>query len=276
MLLRLFSLTIALVASPCLAQFGLGPKRRDAAAGTNFEDLQEQAKRRAAGKDALGALGDLGLGDLGLGDLGELEDMIKELYDDPKAMEELAKLGEQGMEDLNKIMEQLNSMSPEAMAEEMQKAVKMLEDGSLIDNMMENKEEMLKQMEQAGLIPPEEMAKLKSDPEYFEKAIKESFSKMGEIVSNPEYIKQTTEAIEAMKSIGKDENGEDISALLADLLTGSASEETIEATRQKLLKSNLANDPMMAAIPGLKEMINDPVKFREEFKAGLGGGRDEL
>jgi len=270
MLLRLFGLTIALVASPCLAQFGLGPKRKNAA-GTNFEDLQEQAKRKAAGKDALGALGDLGLGDL-----GELEEMMKELYNDPKAIEELAKLGEQGMEDLNKLMEQLNSMSPEAMAEEMQKAVKMLEDGSLLENMMDNKEEMLKQMELAGLIPPEEMAKLKSDPEYFEKAIKESFSKMGEIVSNPEYIKETTEAIEAMRSIGKDENGEDISALLADLLSGSASEETIEATRQKLLKSNLANDPMMVAIPGLKEMINDPVKFREEFKAGLGGGRDEL
>lgn len=242
-----------LFACPVVAQFGVAGGNRKA--GGSFQELNEQAKKMQAGG--------------GGGDLGDLSKLMGDL--DPKMLEEMAGLGAQ----FDEVMKMMAQMSPEELEKQMKDAMEMMQSGDMMKNMMENQDEILKALEEAGQIDAEELAKFKTDPEYFEQKMKESFDQMGQLFSDPDVLKMATESMAGLKDMYNNPNAmnEMMGALLADF----DSDEKIEEARQMLL-----SNPEMAGMfddPEMKKILNDPKKWRDTVKEGsslLTGGAGGL
>jgi hypothetical protein len=182
------------------AQFGLAGGMMAGAAkrNTDFSQLQQQAQEQQLKKaDGLGDLA--GLGDLG--DLASMQKMFAELANDPEALKMMEQMGA----DMNKAMEQMLKMSPEQLQEQMQKAMEMLTEEDVVDKVVGQREQILKQLELSGAVSPEELARFKADPEYFEQKMRESFDQMGELFkdgfSDPKIMGAMQQMIQGMKEM---------------------------------------------------------------------------
>ena len=229
------------VLQPTLAQFGLGKKK-----GGSFQELNEQAKKMIDG-------------DAGL-DLSKLMGDI-----DPKMLEDMAGLGAH----LDEVMKVLADMSPEELEKQMKDAMQMLQSGDMMQNLLQNQGEILKTLEETGQVDPEELAKFKTDPEYFEQKMKDSFEQMASLFSDPEVLKMATKSMAGLSDLYN--NPDKLGDLMSDLFKDFEDDEKIEEVRKMLLESpDLGSFGELFNNDEMKEILKDPVKWRETVKEGQG------
>jgi hypothetical protein len=209
--------------------------------------------------------------DGGLGDLSKLMGDI-----DPKMLEEMVGLGDQ----LDQVMKMMAEMSPEDLEKQMKDAMEMLQSGDMMQNMLTHQDDILKTLEETGQIDAEELARFKTDPEYFEQKMKESFEQMGALFKDPEMLKLATESMAGLGALYK--NPEKMNEMMAELMQDFGTDEKIEEVRQMFLESgdDLGAFGEMFNNPEMKEIIRDPQKWRDTVKEGQkvfqGAGVGEL
>jgi len=229
-----------LLASNVSAQFGVGGGREKA---SSSEDLQELAQQEEGADNE----GDL----LGLGNLGAGFEQMAEMFNDP----EMAKV----MEDA---MAQFANMSPEDMQSQMQEALSMLSDGDMVDNILGQKEEVLKSLESSGLVDDEQLERFKSDPEAFEKEMRDAFGQMQDMFSDPALL---NDALKGMQ---------DVEGLMKGIGGDLSDDVKIEEARLEILSNpELASNPMFSQLFGTEEFqesLKSETKWREAVKKGQG------
>jgi len=218
-----------------------------------------------AGAGGVGAGGGTGLEGL-MGQMGgDYEEMLEKMMSDPDMMKQMQQMGEQFGEALSS----LGDMDPDAIQNELKGVFDMFGDASVMDSIVEKKDEVLESLASTGLVPPEELAKFKADPAYFELKIKESFGQMKDLFDDPEMMKA---ASETMKNFGQGLSGEGLQDLSSSLLSELSSDEKIEEARLQLLQDpELAGNPALAELfqsEEMKELLQDPAKWREQIKEG--------
>jgi len=212
--------------------------------------LQELAKKNTAGGGAAGA--------------GDMASMMKEAMANPDYLAQLGEMGDQ----FGEALEQMMKLSPEEMQQQMEQAMKMMTDGDVVENILNNKDEVLASLEASGSVPPEELARYKKDPVYFELKMRESFEQMGTLFSDPKYLEQTAEV---MKMMSDPSHMEDIMKKAQSEMMQS--DEEIEQTRLDILqgKGELGGMKEMFETPEMQEILKDPVKWKETVKEGMAG-----
>lgn len=251
---------------PATAQFGVAGGKRQAGA-TNFQDLQEMAKKSAGGGGATG-------------DTSKMQQMMQEALSNPD--EYLSQLG-LGGDEFRASMEQMMKMSPEEIQQQMEQAMKMMTEGDVVENILNNKDEVLASLEASGAVPPEELARYKADPNYFELKMRESFDQMGQLFKHPEYLEKTTEVMKNMAEMMTD--SEKMEEMMKMVGSEFENDEKIEEARLDIIsgKGGLAELKVMFETPEMKEILYDPLKWRETVKDGMtglfpdgDGAKDEL
>jgi len=259
-----FALPTFLLFSPATAQFGVAGNRKKAA---SFQELNEQAKKMQQGGD---------IPDLSAMGLGDLEKMFGEL--DPAAMKELADLGPQ----FDEVMKLIGEMSPEELQKQMQEAMNMMASDDVLSNMMAHQDEVIASLEEMGQIDAEELSKFKKDPEYFQQKMKEGIEQMKDLFGNEDMMRLATESMQGLTDLYN--NPDKMVSLMESLFEDLGNDEKIEETRQLLLKNPDLGHPSLSAVfdsEEMKEILNDPVKWRQSVKEGQGllqnaGAGDEL
>lgn len=250
------------------AQFGVAGNRK--VAGTNFQDLQELAKQKAAresGPD--GSIDNVGGGaDM---DMAKMQDMFKNVMDNPDYMKAMGDFGSQ----FGDAIEQMMKLSPDELAVQMEQAMKLMTDGDMVENIVNQKDAVLKSLEESGVVPPEELARYKTDPAYFELKMRESFEQMGELFDNPEYIAKAAEAMQDMTKLMNDPDSMNdmMKAMIGDG-KGIQDDENLEEARLKFLAGDFGEIPGFKdafETPEMQEILKDPVKWKETVKEGLDG-----
>mmetsp|Transcript_13948 Transcript_13948/g.19539 ORF Transcript_13948/g.19539 Transcript_13948/m.19539 type:complete len:269 (+) Transcript_13948:109-915(+) len=233
------------------AQFGVPGGRKKGAA--TFEDLQQMAQQEgggAAGMDMAGLAGMMGGGGEGFGDqMAAMADM----FNDPEM--------QKAMEDA---MAQFANMSPEDMQKQMQDALAMLTDGDMVESIMGQKDEVLKTLEQSGLVDAEQLERFKNDPDAFEKEMRDAFGQMENIFNDPDLLSKALENMKGFDTMMKD---------IDNILKNDLSDDTkIEEARLELLSNpELANNPAFKELFGtgeFQESLRDGQKWREAVKKG--------
>jgi hypothetical protein len=261
----------ALPLQPAVAQFGVAGNRKKPGT-TSFQDLNEQAKQQGGvGLAGAGAGGDMDalMKSMGM-DPADLQKMMGEI--DPKMLEELADLGPQ----FDEMMKVMSEMDPEELQKQMKQAMDMLSGTDLMAGMFENKDAVLKQLEEAGVVDKEELEKFKKDPEYFEQKMKEGFDAMKNMFSDPEMIKIATETMKATTDLYK--NPEKMQEVLGSMMGDFEIDDAqIEEVRQMYLKDPNSNALLQGMIgeggktaEELQDILNDPKKWRDNVKEGIG------
>lgn len=214
--------------------------------GSSFQELNEQAKKGGA------AAG------------GDMADIMKAMGLNPEDMGDLPELDE--------VMKMMAEMSPEDLAAQMQEAMEMFGGDDMLANMMGHQDEILQSLEQSGAVTPEELAKFKADPEYFEQQMKESMDQMQKLFADPDMMAQAAEGMKAAQQMYN--NPDALNDMMGDLLK-ELSDEDIESVRQMFIGEGAA-DPMMQQLLGsfdtseLEDVLSDPIKWRKTVKEGLG------
>ena len=224
--------------------------------------MQEQAKQAQEGGDGLAGLGDLNL------------DSLKKMMDDAMKDPETRKMMDQMGDQFGAALEQLSKMSPEEIQQQMQDAFKMMSEGSMVDDILEKREEVLKQLEESKTVPAEELAKFKADPEYFELRMRESFDQMKDLFGDPDMVKTMTDAMGGMKNLM--DSGGALMKELNDVLSGGDLEddEKIEEARLKLLNGDFSDNPFLKEMMDndeMKALLKDKKKWAESVKEGMSG-----
>lgn len=276
-LLRILGLSSILV-MPSVAQFGVaGGKRKKA---LSFQELNEQAKQEQEVGGAVGGMGGAagalgGLQDMfGGASMENLQAMMEEVMKDPETMKQVNAIGEQ----FNQYLSELSKMDPGQLESQLEEAFKLLTNTDMVDTILGKKDEVLQSLQDTGLVPPEELIKYKTDPEYFEQQVKESFGQMKDIFSNPDMLKMAGETVTGLTKelFGKGGMMDEFTNALNDL----SDDDKIEEARLKLLQDpDVAGNPSLAAMfksPEMKEVLQDPKKWRESVKQGQGILKDTL
>lgn len=185
---------------------------------------------------------------------------------DPKMLEEMAGLGDQ----LDEVMKMMAQMSPDELEKQMKEAMEMMQSGDMLKNMLEHQDDILKTLEESGQVEAEELAKFKTDPEYFEQKMKESFEQMGALFSDPEVLKLATDSMAGIGDMYK--NPGKMNEMMAEMMQEFDSDEKIEEVRQMFLQSgdDLGAFGEMFKDPEMKAILSDPKKWRETVKEGQG------
>lgn len=256
-----------------MGQFGVAGNRKQGGGqqNTKFQELQEMAKKQQGGGGGAGAgmLNDMMAGAGG----ADYQKLLADAMNDPATMEQMKQYGEQ----FSGVLEQMMKMSPEELEQQLSEAMKLMSNNDeLVDTVLSQKETVLQTLEASGTVPPEELAKYKADPEYFELKMRESFDQMKEIFSNPEYVAKATEAMTNMKGLMDDPTK---LAELTKSLTGGAggmddwtSDEKLEEVRLQFLRGEMTGIPGFDEIfqsEEMQEILKDPVKWKETVKDGL-------
>jgi len=266
-------LMLGLSPSAVNAQFGL-PNRRAADGGgaASFEQLNKMAAERMANENKKKGLG-LDLGNLG--DLGDIGEMMKDL--DPATLQELMMEGlkdpqvQEMFSGMQGAMEELMKMDSEQLKAQMEEAMKMLTSEDIQQNIMSHKEDVLAMMEAQGTATAEEIAEYRADPKKFEQAMSEAFVQMKEIFSDPKNMEQVTQMIKGFGAIMQDPVAA-MSKLGGVLKDALSDDDKIEEARLQLLSDpsvagNKAVSDMFST-EEMKEILNDPVKWRKSVKEG--------
>lgn len=275
MIPRLFALTISIVLLLCfdvvVAQFGLGNRRQQG--GSSFQELQDLAKKQQEA-----AAAGTGGGVAGLGAGFDMEKMLEEAMKDPAAMEYMEKMGH----DFTKAIDQLSKMTPEEIEKQMAEAFGALTNDKMLDAIVGSKEEVLQQLEMTGMIPPDELAKMKADPAYFDAKMRDSFGQMQSLFQDPEMAGYMSKAITSMTEMFQKGGTfmEELEKLMAATDggmgggTGDWSDDTtIEKARQSLLAGglNTNKNPLLQKLldnEEMKSIVQDTNKFRESVREG--------
>eukprot|EP00529_Nitzschia_sp_RCC80_P030749 CAMPEP_0113488768 /NCGR_PEP_ID=MMETSP0014_2-20120614/26188_1 /TAXON_ID=2857 /ORGANISM="Nitzschia sp." /LENGTH=299 /DNA_ID=CAMNT_0000382493 /DNA_START=89 /DNA_END=988 /DNA_ORIENTATION=+ /assembly_acc=CAM_ASM_000159 len=275
--IRFLSCT-ALLVSPAFvvveAQFGVAGRNKKKE-GSTFQELNEMAKKQG-GAGGMGGDMDAMMKQMGM-DPAELQKMMGEI--DPEQLKELADLGPK----FDEIMDMMANMSPEQLQAQMQEAMNMMAGGEMMENLMQQKDYILKAMEESGALSEEELARMKTDPEYMEQKIKEGLGQMADMFADPEVLKLATESMKGATEMYK--NPEKLNDMVGEMgsmmdqMMGSLSDEQIEEVRLLFLDKDGAGaqNPMikqlidsMGEFGALDDVLHDPKKWRDTIKSGMG------
>lgn len=168
-------------------------------------------------------------------------------------------------------MDELMKMDSEQLKAQMQEAMNMLTSEDIQQNILDHKEEVLAMMEAQGTATAEEIAEYRADPQKFEQAMQQAFGQMKEIFSDPKNMEQMTQMIRGFGSIMQ--NPEAAMSKLGGVLQDAlADDEKIEEARLQLLSDpDVAGNEAISKMFGtdeMKELLNDPVKWRKSVKEG--------
>jgi hypothetical protein len=195
-------------------------------------------------------------------DMAKLQEMFAGAFENPDAM---AGFGE----DINRAMEDLAIMDPAELQKQMQEAMAAMTQGDMVENIIGHKESVLANLEETGMVDAEELEKYKNDPEYFEEQMRNAFSQMQGLFSNPEVLKAAGETMRGMQQALSDPAIADLTKLFEE---GMSDDTKIEEARLKLLSDpELASNPVFKAMfegDEFQEILRDPVKWRESVKEG--------
>lgn len=168
-------------------------------------------------------------------------------------------------------MEELMNMDSEQLKAQMQEAMEMLTSGDMQQSIMAQKDQVLAMMEAQGTATPEEIAEYRADPAKFEAAMSKAFGDMKQIFSDPKNLEQAAQMVKGFGSVMSDPKA--AMSKLGDVLKDAlADDDKIEEARLQLL-----NDPEIAgnkaisdmfSTDEMKELLNDPVKWRKSVKEG--------
>jgi len=281
----LISSVISFLALPCECQFGIAKKR-----GTSFEEVNEAAKGEfdEVGIDALGNLmgdggidalgnlmGDGGIDALGnlMGDgLGDVSKLFGDMMNDPELVKLLESVNKEGGD----ILDKLKNMKPDEFASQMNDALNYLTSDDMLSSILDNKEEVLKNLETSGVIDKSAIEQLTKDPEKLESDMKTAFSQIQNMFKDPETLKTVTDIAQDITDVlqNPDKLSGAMETLYSTLMKDVNDDDKIEEARQQLLSNpELAGNPTLASVYGsdeMKEILNDPVKWRETVKKGQG------
>jgi hypothetical protein len=200
-------------------------------------------------------------------DMDELRSMFADALQDPETQQYLEQMGQQ----FGAAIEQLSQMSPEQLEQQMQEAMKLLTQGDMVETVIQQREEIIKSLEASGGVPPEELARYKSDPAYFELKMRESFDQMKGLLTDPEYVKTMSEAMGGMKELLSAEGGlfNELEALMG---SGDLTDDSkIEKARLELLSGKFDDNKLLKDMIDTDEMqalLNNPKKWRDSVKEG--------
>lgn len=254
---------ISLLTSPCASQFGIAQNKR----GTTFEDLNEAAKEEVA-VDPMGNLGNLG----NMAGLGDLSKMMEDMMKDPA----MADLLNDANTDVAGALEELKKLSPEQFAAQMQQAMSYLTSNDMLDKVLDNKETVLKNLETSGLVDKDTLEQMASNPEKLEADMKAAFGQMQEMFTDPEALETVANIAKGITDVLKnpDKLVEAMKTMSNDIFKELADDDKIEEARLQLLDNpDLAGNPILASLYNsdeMKEILKDPVKWRETVKKGQG------
>jgi uncharacterized membrane-anchored protein YjiN (DUF445 family) len=172
---------------------------------------------------------------------------------------------------MNEAMEELSKMSPEQLQLQMQEALALLTKDDMVDAVVQQKEQILKTLEDSKLVTADELAKYKENPKYFELKMRESFDQMKDIFNNPEIMKAALDGMTKFQQAMADP-GKFYSELAKALQSDFASDEKIEEARLQLIANpEVAENPLLSAVfqsDEMKDLLQDPVKWRASVKEG--------
>merc|ERR1711862_324030 len=132
--------------------------------------------------------------------MGGLQDMWKDVLENPEAMQQLTEMGEV----FSNAIDELSKMSPDELEKQMKDTFSMLSEGTMAETAIGKREEVLAALESSGMVGAEDLAKLKADPEYFDQKIRESFGQMADIFSDPDVLKATAGAFQTSQNMIND------------------------------------------------------------------------
>lgn len=256
---------ISLLTSPCASQFGIAANKR----GTTFEDLNEAAKDEVA-VDPMGNLGNLA--DMGLGDMGDLSKMMEDMMKDPA----MANLLNDANTDVAGALEELKKLSPDQFASQMQQAMSYLTSDDMLDKVLGNKDAVLKNLESSGLVDQKTLEEMAANPEKLEADMKAAFGQMQDMFTDPEALETVANIAKGITDVLKnpDKLVEAMKTMSNDIFKELADDDKIEEARLQLLdQPDLAGNPILASLyesEEMKEILKDPVKWRETVKKGQG------
>ena len=227
--------------------------------------MAKQQQDQAAGAGAGGMADMLNMMGGGAESMAELQKMIQESLQDPETQKYLEQMGSQ----LTDAMETLSKMSPEEIHEQMKQAFDVLGNDDMISGLIEQREQVIQNLEGVGIIPPEELARMKADPQYFELKMRESFDQMKDVFNSPDMMKGMAEAMGGMKELM--DSGDALLGEMAKLFDAENNDETIEEARLEILRGGFSDNPMFKEFFGgddVQELLKDPVKWRKAVKDG--------
>jgi len=266
----LSSLTlVGLVPSQCMAQFGVGANRRKNSGAASFEELNKMAAERmmreeaGAGQAALKGFEGMDLDAFKDLDPNTLQQLMQEGLKDPQIQEMFS-----GMQEA---MDELLKMDPEQLKSQMNEAMSMLTSMDMQQNILDQKEDVLALMESQGTATAEEIAEYRANPEKFSNAMEEAFGQMQKLLNDPKAMSTVIDMFQGFGKILADPDAA-MSKLGKVLQDALSDDDKIEEARLQLL-----NDPSVAGNEALsemfdsaemKEILNDPVKWKKSVKEG--------
>lgn len=216
------------------------------------------AKQQMAGK---------GMADYANMDPDELMKMIEDTISDPSMKEYLDGLGE-GMGD---VLEQLKKMSPEEIQEQMQANLKAMQSPDMLNQVLENKDQVLETLLAQGLLTKDQVEEMKNDPQKFQETMGDAFDEMQKMFKDPDAMEAVTQVMQGVSDIMTDpaKAMQKISKALSEEL---GDDEKIEEARLQLLADpGSAGNPALASLfenEEMQEILKDPEKWREQVKKG--------
>lgn len=235
----------SLLISPSSAQFGVAAGRKKV--GTSFHELNERLKSEGTGSETAG-----------IGDLSNIQDLMAKAFEDPATLEAI----QQMTSGFKGAMEELSKMDPAALQNQMEQVLNMMTQGDIMDAVISKKDDVLANLELTGLVPPEELAKYKADPAYFETQMKGAFDQMKGIFSDPTVLETASQAMQGMQAALSDP----LLLKLNELLLATREVTALEMEELRLLFLKAPDHPALTMFQGLADEIKDSLKFQKGFQ----------
>ena len=146
----------------------------------------------------------------GPGGMQDLQKRIQEAMSDPETQKYLEQMGGQ----FAKAMEEMAKLSPEEIQAQMAQAFEVMQSGEMLGGLVEQRDQIIAQLETMGAIPADEIARMKTDPDYFELKMRESFDQMRDAFQNPDVLN----AISSLKDMM--DSGDEVLDEMTKMLSG--------------------------------------------------------
>ena len=240
-------------------QFGVPQQKKK---GGTFEEMNQLAKDKMAGLDGANLMEELANMDP-----DEMMKIYKDAMNDPATKQYMEQFGE-GMAD---VMDKFSKMDPATMKAQIQDNLSKLSSPDILNLVLESKDEVIESLVDQGLITDEQAEEYKNNPELFQKEMSASFEEMNKILSDPAALDA---ALDMMKGMGGvlSNPSEALQKISEAFQSELGDDDKIEEARLQLLADpNAAGSPALSALfenQDMKEILQDPIKFREQVKKG--------
>jgi hypothetical protein len=194
----------------------------------------------------------------GLGDLSNIQELMAKAFEDPATLQAIQQMSS-GFQDA---MDEISKMDPSALQSSMEQLLNMMTQGDIMDAVISKKDDVLANLELTGLVPPEELAKYKADPAYFEEQMKGAFDQMKGIFSDPAVLESASKTMKGMQAALTDP----LLLKLNELLLATREVTALEMEELRLLFLQAPDHPALTMFQGLADEVKDTIKFQQGFQ----------